>query len=486
MSIEPFRIITFLILSLVIVLSFFYTLKGESDRRNSDDQPKYKPFIQGYMLPVYILILFAFVSLSRGGRSTVQWMISIFLGVFISISIYYVLLMVALPFMRKYINARTCAMMWLLPNYLYFLMYGDYNLPEPSFIIHAPENLVQIVFSIWLIGFLGILIWKIIGHLRFRRQILKDAVVVSNEEMLNLLQQEILYARLKKSDFELVISPSAVTPLSVGLLQLTTVIVLPERNYSEDELTLIFRHEIIHISRSDAWLKFFMTFCTAMCWFNPLMWMAMRKSADDMELSCDETVLLDSDEDTRRRYAKLILFTAGDERGFTTCLSASASALRYRLKNIITPKKRFMGALMIGIAFFVLCISCGHIALAYEGGTGAEILYHSENFEQYSLMEVTIGNDPYDRIYEAADEKSFHEYMASLPMNELVGEYDHIVDVYRFRIVYDTPNGLIMLNLYDEWIQIITSYDLSLSSSEYYLPEGVDWEYLNSLLVERQ
>ena len=43
-----------------------------------------------------------------------------------------------------------------------------------------------------------------------------------------------------------------------------------------------------------------------------------------------------------------------------------------------------------------------------------------------------------------------------------------------------------MLNLYDEWIQIITSYDLSLSSSEYYLPEGVDWEYLNSLLVERQ
>ena len=62
---------------------------------------------------------------------------------------------------------------------------------------------------------------------------------------------------------------------------------------------------------------------------------AARKSADDLELSCDETVLAGEDSGSRKRYAELILKTAGDERGFTTCLSATATALRYRLKNII-------------------------------------------------------------------------------------------------------------------------------------------------------
>ena len=46
-----------------------------------------------------------------------------------------------------------------------------------------------------------------------------------------------------------------------------------------------------------------------------------------------ETVLLDADSSVKRQYAGLLLKTAGDERGFTTCLSASAGALRYRLKR---------------------------------------------------------------------------------------------------------------------------------------------------------
>ena len=31
-------------------------------------------------------------------------------------------------------------------------------------------------------------------------------------------------------------------------------------------------------------------FCTALCWFNPFLWIAMRKSAEDLELSCDELI----------------------------------------------------------------------------------------------------------------------------------------------------------------------------------------------------
>lgn len=72
-------------------------------------------------------------------------------------------------------------------------------------------------------------------------------------------------------------APQLTTPLSIGLFQKTTCVALPARSYTPEELSLILRHEIIHLSRRDPASKFFMVFCTAMCWFNPLMWVAMRK-----------------------------------------------------------------------------------------------------------------------------------------------------------------------------------------------------------------
>lgn len=71
----------------------------------------------------------------------------------------------------------------------------------------------------------------------------------------------------------------------------------------------------------------------ALCWFNPLMWIATRKASDDLELSCDEIVLENMDEGMRRQYAELLLDTAGQAGGFTICLSAAAETMRYRLAD---------------------------------------------------------------------------------------------------------------------------------------------------------
>ncbi|MFR3289972.1 MAG: hypothetical protein ACLTSG_06665 [Lachnospiraceae bacterium] len=78
----------------------------------------------------------------------------------------------------------------------------------------------------------------------------------------------------------------------------------------------------------------------------------MSRSAEDLELSCDEAVLFGAPKDERRRYADLLLSTAGDARGFTTCLSATGRSLRYRLKNVMQPPMKAGGALAIGLAVF--------------------------------------------------------------------------------------------------------------------------------------
>ncbi len=330
------------IMSLAFAWAVFSKYDDEigSDSQDTDRQ-KYLPYIPGSLLPLFILALTVIGLFTYGVIDTARMILSICFSIFLHISLFYLVLILILPVLRKYISARACAMLWLLPNYLYIVNQSYMKLPSPKWVITVPRKLAWILFSVWLVGFVAVLLWKILDHLLFRHKVLKGAASVTDPNVLSIWNGIVEDSKMKKPKFKLVVSPNVATPLTVGLFRRTTRVVLPERSYSQRDLELILRHEIIHIGREDAWNKFFLVFCTAMCWFNPLMWIAMRKSADDLELSCDETVLLNADEGTRKQYAILLLDTAGDERGFTTCLSASANAMRYRLRSVTKPTKRY-------------------------------------------------------------------------------------------------------------------------------------------------
>ena len=53
-----------------------------------------------------------------------------------------------------------------------------------------------------------------------------------------------------------------------------------------------------------------------------------KKKFRELELNCDEATPLDSGADDKRRYAELLLKTAGNKQGFNTCLSALVSISR--------------------------------------------------------------------------------------------------------------------------------------------------------------
>ncbi len=351
------------------------------------------------------------------------------------------------------------------------------RLPEPYWVIEAPFMLVQILSAVWLIGFLAVFGWKICSHLVFRARILRDASVVTDAAVLAIWHQEMDAARLRKPKIGPVVSPNIRVPLSVGLFQHSIRVVLPERNYTSEELALIFRHELIHIGREDSWNKFFLVFCTAMCWFNPLMWAAMKRSSEDLELSCDETVLLDSGDDARRRYADLLLRTAGEEQGFTTCLSASADALRYRLKSVIAAKKKRSGALTVGLVFFLLCMSSGYVAFACGESTGAEVIYRSAPSEQYVLRNVEGG----DLI--CTDEIALHRYLSALRMEHIEGNYSFVQEETALSLMFETPEGPLAVTLSDRFIKLFPLYGKA-NAKYYYLPDGTDWDALSECIVE--
>lgn len=65
------------------------------------------------------------------------------------------------------------------------------------------------------------------------------------------------------------------------------VLVLPEEQYSSEELFFILKHELIHLKRGDVYFKLLFVTANTVRWFNPLIWIMQKEAAIDMELSCD-------------------------------------------------------------------------------------------------------------------------------------------------------------------------------------------------------
>ena len=302
-----------LVLGLICGLVLTWLVWDRSERELAERwdeehlRPRFLPFSGSYYLPTLMLLYPILGAISGGAQKAVQLTLGLLLRVFLEAGIYYVLLLAMMPRLRRWVSARVCAMLWLLPDWLYvFAGRPDRPTDGKMLVLHAPGVLVYVLLAIWVVGAVGVMVWKIGSHLAFRRRILKNAVPVTDRQTLHVWEIELERAWIRKCKWKLVRSDAVTTPLSIGLYNRTTRIVLPMREYTQEELSLILRHEIIHISRGDPEAKLFLTFCTAMCWFNPLMWAAMRKSADDFELSCDESVLLDEPQPVRRQYAELL------------------------------------------------------------------------------------------------------------------------------------------------------------------------------------
>lgn len=486
MSEELFiRGIVSLFICILVFLALEHRYDEEIEKKSDEDKhQKYLPYISTGFLVGGLLGKVIWGALSDERGVAIHRMISLCFELFLHISLYYMVLLLLLPILRKRINARICAAMWMLPNFLYILLYGSSPLQKPIRTIMIPKNFVEVIFYIWLAGFCAVLFNGIIRHLKFRSKLLKNAKMLENKKILELWNKELKYANMRYKDYPLMVSQDVKTPLSIGLFRKKICVFLPKKEYSLEELTFIFRHEIIHIGREDAWNKFTMLFFTAMCWFNPLMWIAMRNCAEDLELSCDETVLLQSDEKKRRQYAELILSTAGDERGFTTCLSNSAESLKYRLQNILRPNTRNVGTFTIAVVLFVLCMSCGHISLAYGECTGKEIVYLGNDSKLYEInsMYVVEVDQTDTTVVGCKDDDAFHTYIGNLKLQNMTGEYTFDNGVKKLKITYKTVDGIRFVELNDDVIRILALDENVKVWRNYYLPEGVDWEYLETLI----
>lgn len=432
------------ILAIIYSLKRYKTIHG----RIVDYSPQiYNPGAIPFALAAMVLLMIA------AGFSVLDTLYGVVLPVLTDLFFYYLMLILLSGVLRKVFSGKLCAALWVLPNIMHLFVFPQYR-PIPEVVISLGDMSAYIL-VIWFIGFVLVMGSRIAAHLVIRKRLLSDCSDEIDPFVFELWKEELASSEAKVNANVLKSSHSMTAPLTIGLFSVR--LILPNRKYTEEQLRLIFRHELVHICKQDCWTKFFLDFCSALCWFNPLMWLAMKKCAADLERSCDEAVLTDADDKERMLYSELILQESAEEKGFTSCLSSSFQSLRYRLKRIQKPKKVRFEGLLLFIVSAIMAVFIGKVGFSF----GTSQLKTLQLSEQKQLLKVHAESwytgAAYQMIqeFEASDGQKVIQELADLKLEKISNVFSEsgehrlnltiVFENERTSIdLIETPNGLII------------------------------------------
>lgn len=197
-------------------------------------------------------------------------------------------------------------------------------------------------------------------------------------------------------------SPLVATPVLIGLFR--PVIYLPDRDYSEHQLQNIMLHELTHWKRHDVFIKWMAAVAVCMHWFNPLAYLARREIDRACELSCDEAVIDNFDNEEKQRYGDTLIEMAAEmkESRFmvSTTMCEEKKTLKERLKAIMLSKKPSNRTLVLSFALLFLAIyGIVFLGASTHVGTAAEAVFEKYKDEaavirpQSIIKEVDAGDD---------------------------------------------------------------------------------------------
>ncbi|MCR6544140.1 M56 family metallopeptidase [Dehalobacterium formicoaceticum] len=170
------------------------------------------------------------------------------------------------------------------------------------------------------------------------------------------------------------------TPFILGIIK--PKIYLPE-GLSENEKAFILKHEETHLKRMDHIIKPLAFLVVCVHWFNPLVWVAFFLMSEDMELSCDESVLKQMGDGIKKDYSSSLLSLAAGRRfvgGYP--LAFGENNTRGRIMNILNYKKPRFWVTIAGI------IAVAVIVVALMSNPQSEQLTIQDYAEQFVEQEI--------------------------------------------------------------------------------------------------
>lgn len=187
---------------------------------------------------------------------------------------------------------------------------------------------------IWLIGLIIMILYSIISYAVLR----------------NKLKTSTLYAKgIKQSD-------SIDSPFVLGVFN-PTIYIPYSLKYSD--IDYVIAHERAHIRRRDFLWKPLGFLILSVYWFNPVIWIAYIVLCRDIEAACDEKVISELDENSRKGYSLALLNCSVKHRFVTACpVAFGESGVKSRIRGIMNYKKPAFWIIVIAILASIVVGIC--------------------------------------------------------------------------------------------------------------------------------
>lgn len=215
-------------------------------------------------------------------------------------------------------------------EYVAFSMMNSVMAANSHFPITYKVNILERVFGvasvIWLTVFFAILLTLAVIYFTTLQE-MKDAMHLRDN---------------------IYLSDKIISPAVYGMIK--PRIILP-MSYKDKDIELIILHEEMHIRRADNLWRILAFLIVAAHWFNPLCWVFLKLFLEDLELSCDERVLVKLGDHRVKEYARSLLES---RQSMTIFASAFGGAkIRTRIENILSFKKMTWFSLTVFLSLIV-------------------------------------------------------------------------------------------------------------------------------------
>lgn len=257
-------------------------------------------------------------------------------------------------------------------------------------------NRMDVLCMVWIIGAVVLLGYAVFSYLRLKRKVsasipypgknynaenvcieesARNAESACNKENISIMEIIHNVDSIHNAD-GIRICDDVDVPFILGVWKPN--IYLPS-GMDAEVMEYVLAHEKAHLKRRDHIWKLLGYLLLCVYWFNPFVWAAYLLLGRDIELACDEKVVMDLDLAHRKAYASALVDCSMQKRLVTVCpLAFGEIGVKERVKTVLRYKKPAFFAVIFSV---ILCMAVG-IAFLTHPKTGAESSGKTENREE--------------------------------------------------------------------------------------------------------
>lgn len=256
-----------------------------------------------------------------------------------------------------------------------------------------PRPLAYIVVGVWCVGIIAVTLYTVIRQRSFKKYIDANGDYATDEErsVLSRIAVEVLGTNknvtLKKTD--------AVTgAMVIGLFR--KLIIIPDREYGEAELEMVFRHECTHIKNKDLWIKLLIQIYCCIFWWNPFAYLLKHDLDFSLELKCDLSATKDFTDTEKAFYLEALSKNAATDKQankpFVACAEMAngkkKSKLRERVRVMITEPPKKVGQIVSNtvIALIFVLIFTGSYVFIWQPDFGIDLTSNDYELEPNQMV----------------------------------------------------------------------------------------------------